>query len=223
MQQLWIKNELQCSRTSENEFTEVVLDRIPCTDKALQVPFRCSYANLKTTTCNPFYCSDGLKRSGTLDNKIIVHFTVTEEVAEALQSWIGGIYMPGFRVPSRTKGFLCQYYPSGKLKCRLKVEGVFPVEVLIKDSLSFPERKDIEMTLSVDSFYLVEHNAPTTPLFVSEDAHSVLYRLSYKNNFTNKTVHEVFVSLEDAELRRDEVSDTGASISELLINAVELE
>lgn len=61
------------------------------------------------------------------------------------------------------------------------------------------------------------------PLFVSDYPHSVLYRLMYKDHFTNKVIYEVFTSIEDAELRRDEVSDTGASLSELVIDATDLE
>ena len=217
--------EFSC--TVEDDFTEVVIDNIPGTDKTLGVKFRCTYAHLNTNTCNSFCGIDQVRIRGNTDNEIIVRSTVTKDVAEVLQSWFDLEYKllckPSLCIQLKTKGSLCNYYPSGKLKYRLNIEGVYPTKLSIDDSFTFPERKDIEMALSVDSFYLAERNEHTTPLFVSDDAHSVLYRLTYKDHFTNKRVYEVFVSLEDAEFRRDEVSDTGASISELLINAVELE
>lgn len=217
----------QFSCTVEDDFTEVVIYSIPDTDKTLGVKFRCAYANLNTNACNSFCGIDQVRIQGNTDNEIIVRSTVTKEIAEALQSWFNLIYKcvckPSCCIQLKAKGFLCKYSPSGKLKFRLNIGGVQPTKVSIEDSFTFPERKDIEMTLHVDSFYLAEHDESPTPLFVSDYAHSILYRLTYKDHSTNKMVHEVFASLEDAELRRDEISDTAASISELLINAVELE
>lgn len=217
--------EFSC--TTEDDFTEVVLDSIPGTDKTLGVKFRCAYAHLNTNACNSFCGIDQVRIRGNTDNEIIVRSTVTKEVAEALQSWFDLFYKcvckQGFCIQLKTKGSLCKYYPSDKLKYRLNIEGVHPTKVSIEDSFTFPDRKDIEMTLHVDSFYLAERHDSPTPLFVSDYPHSVLYSLMYKDNFTNKVIYEVFTSLEDAELRRDEVSDIGASISELLINAAELE
>ena len=79
------------------------------------------------------------------------------------------------------------------------------------------------MILSCGSFYLEERHESPTPLFVSDYPYSVFYRLTYKDHFTNKVIYEVFTSLEDAELRRDEVSDTEALISELCLSYYELE
>lgn len=104
----------------------------------------------------------------------------------------------------------------------MSLKHILPLSVSFEDHCDDTSKVDVFMNLSCASFYLEEHHESPTPLFVSDYPHSVLYRLAYKDHFTNKAIYEVFTSLEDAEFRRDEVSDIGALISELMINDVEL-
>lgn len=137
-----------------------------------------------------------------------------------LQKWMNLNYSG---VSSRASGTIWVRHPSGILKYRLSLSHIIPLCASFEDCCDDTSKIHVHMILSCGSFYLEERHESPTPLFVSDYPYSVLYRLTYKDHFTNKRVCEVFVSLEDAELRRDEVSDTGSSISELLINSVELE
>lgn len=158
--------------------------------------------------------------SGCEESKIKVVTTVSTDTVKILQKWMDLNYSG---VSSRASGTLCVCYPSGTLKYRLRLSHIFPLCASFEDCRDDKGMVHVHMNLSCGSFYMEERHESPTPLFVSDYPHSVLYRLTYKDHFTNKRVCEVFVSLEDAELRRDEVSDTRSSISELLINAVELE
>ena len=158
--------------------------------------------------------------SGGEDAEIKVVATVSLETAKVLQKWMDLTYSG---VSSRASGTMCVRHTSGKLKYRLSLKHIIPLSVSFENRRDDTSKVDVFMTLSCASFYMEEHNDSTTPLFVSDYPHSVLYRLSYKDHFTNKVLYEVFTSLEDAELRRDEVSDLEASISELCISSYDLE
>lgn len=160
--------------------------------------------------------------SGRDENELKVISTVSTDIAKVLQKWMDLNYSG---VSSRASGTLCVYHPSGNLKYRLRFSHILPLCASFEDCRDDTGKVHVHMNLSLSSyyFYLEERHESPTPLFVSDYPHSVLYRLTYKDHFTNKVIYEVFTSLEDAEFRRDEISDTAASISELLINAVELE
>jgi len=158
--------------------------------------------------------------SGWDENKITVTATVSAETAKVLQQWMNLNYSG---VSSRASGTMWVRHPSGILKYRLSLSHIIPLGATFEDCRDDTSKVLVHMILSCGSFYLEERHESPTPLFVLDYPHSVLYRLMYKDHFTNKVIYEVFTSLEDAELRRDEVSDIGASISELMINAVELE
>ena len=158
--------------------------------------------------------------SGVGDSEIQVVSTVSTDTAKVLQKWMDLTYSG---VSSRASGTMCVRHTSGKLKYRLSLKHIIPLSVSFENRRDDTSKVDVFMTLSCASFYMEERNDSTTPLFVSDYPHSVLYRLSYKDHFTNKVLYEVFTSLEDAELRRDEVSDLEASISELCISSYDLE
>ena len=158
--------------------------------------------------------------SGGEDAEIKVASTVSSETAKVLQKWMD---LNDSGVSSRASGTMCVRRPSGKLKYQLSLKHILPLSASFEDRRDDTSRVDVFMTLSCASFYLEEPHESTTPLFVSDYPHSVLYRLAYKDHFTNKVIYEVFTSLEDAELRRDEVSDLEASISELCISSYDLE
>lgn len=158
--------------------------------------------------------------SGCEENEIKVTATVSKDTAKVLQKWMD-LNCSG--VSSRASGTLCVCHPSGNLKYRLNLSHIFPLCASFEDCRDDTGMVHVHMNLLCCSFYLEERHESPTPLFVSDYPHSVLYRLTYKDHFINKVIYEMFTSLEDAELRRDEISDIGASISELLINAVELE
>ena len=157
--------------------------------------------------------------SGGEDAEIKVASTVSSETAKVLQKWMDMAYSG---VSSSASGIMCVRHPSGKLKYRLSLKHIIPLSAYFEDHHDGTSKVDVFMTLSCASFYLEEPHDSTTPLFVSDYPHSVLYRLAYKDHFTNKVIYEVFTSLEDAELRRDEVSDIGASVSELCISSSDL-
>ena len=154
------------------------------------------------------------------DSEIKVVSTVSAETAKVLKKWMDLTYSGTY---SRVSGTLRVSHPSGTLKYRLSLSNILPLGATFEDCRDDTSKVDVFMTLSCASFYMEERNDSTTPLFVSDYPHSVLYRLSYKDHFTNKVLYEVFTSLEDAELRRDEVSDLEASISELCISSYDLE
>ena len=158
--------------------------------------------------------------SGGEDVEIKVVATVSLETAKVLQKWMDLNYSG---VSSRAYGTLCVRHSSGKLKYRLSLKHILPLSASFEDRRDDTSKVDVFMTLSCASFYLEEHHESPTPLFVSDYPHSVLYRLAYKDHFTNKVIYEVFTSLEDAEIRRDEVSDIEASVSELCISSYDLE
>ena len=158
--------------------------------------------------------------SGGEDVEIKVVATVSLETAKVLQKWMDLNYSG---VSSRASGTLCVRHSSGKLKYRLSLKHILPLSASFEDRRDDTSKVDVFMTLSCASFYLEEHHESPTPLFVSDYPHSVLYRLAYKDHFTNKVIYEVFTSLEDAEFRRDEVSDIRASVSELCISSYDLE
>ena len=158
--------------------------------------------------------------SGGEDAEIKVVATVSLETAKVLQKWMDLNYSG---VSSRASGTLCVRHSSGKLKYRLSLKHILPLSASFEDRRDDTSKVDVFMTLSCASFYLEEHHESPTPLFVSDYPHSVLYRLAYKDHFTNKVIYEVFTSLEDAEFRRDEVSDIRASVSELCISSYDLE
>lgn len=158
--------------------------------------------------------------SGCDENEIKVTATVSTETSKLLQKWMDLNYSG---VSSRASGTLCVCHSSGNLKYRLSLRHILPLCASFEDCRDDTGMVHVHMNLLCCSFYLEERHESPTPLFVSGYPHSVLYRLTYKDHFTNKVIYEVFTSIEDAELRRDEISDIGASISELLINAVELE
>ena len=158
--------------------------------------------------------------SGGEDADIKVSSTVSTETAKVLQKWMDLNYSG---VSSSASGIMCVRYPSGKLKYQLNLQHIHPLSASFEDCRDDTSKVTVTMNLSCASFYLEERNDSPTPLFVSDYPHSVLYRLAYKDHFTNKVLYEVFTSLEDAELRRDEVSDIGASISELCISSYDLE
>lgn len=158
--------------------------------------------------------------SGGEDVDIKVVATVSLETAKVLQKWMDLNYSG---VSSRASGTLCVRHSSGKLKYRLSLKHILPLSASFEDHRDDTSKVDVFMNLSCASFYLEERHESPTPLFVSDYPHSVLYRLAYKDHFTNKAIYEVFTSLEDAETRRDEVSDIGASISELCISSYDLE
>ena len=105
----------------------------------------------------------------------------------------------------------------------MSLKHILPLSASFEDHRDDTSKVDVFMNLSCASFYLEERHESSTPLFVSDYPHSVLYRLAYKDHFTNKVIYEVFTDLEDAELRRDEVSNIGASVSELCISSYDLE
>lgn len=158
--------------------------------------------------------------SGGEDAEIKVISTVSTETAKVLQKWVDMVYSGE---SSRASGIMCVRHPSGKLKYRLNLQHIRPLSASFEDCRDDTSKVTVTMNLSCASFYLEERNDSPTPLFVSDYPNSVLYRLAYKDHFTNKVLYEVFTSLEDAELRRDEVSDIGASISELCISSYDLE
>ena len=158
--------------------------------------------------------------SGGEDVEIKVVATVSLETAKVLQKWVD---LNDSCVSSRASGTLCVRHSSGKLKYRLSLKHILPLSASFEDHRDDTSKVDVFMTLSCASFYLEEHHESPTPLFVSDYPHSVLYRLAYKDHFTNKVIYEVFTDLEDAELRRDEVSDIEASVSELCISSYDLE
>ena len=158
--------------------------------------------------------------SGGEDVEIKVVATVSLETAKVLQKWMDLNYSG---VSSRASGTLCVRHSSGKLKYRLSLKHILPLSASFEDRRDDTSKVDVFMTLSCASFYLEEHHESPTPLFVSDYPHSVLYRLAYKDHFTNKAIYEVFTSLEDAEIRCDEVSDIEASVSELCISSYDLE
>lgn len=158
--------------------------------------------------------------SGGEDADIKVVATVSKETSKVLQKWMDLAYSG---VSSRASGIMCVRHPSGKLKYRLSLKHILPLSVSFEDCIEDTSKVSVSMNLSCASFYLEERHESPKPLFVSDYPHSVLYRLAYKDHFTNKVIYEVFTSLDDAEFRRDEVLDTGALISELLSNDVELE
>ena len=158
--------------------------------------------------------------SGGEDVEIKVVATVSLETAKVLQKWMDLNYSG---VSSRASGTLCVRHSSGKLKYRLSLKHILPLSASFEDRRDDTSKVDVVMTLSCASFYLEEHHESPTPLFVSDYPHSVLYRLAYKDHFTNKVIYEVFTDLEDAELRCDEVSDIEASVSELCISSYDLE
>ena len=158
--------------------------------------------------------------SGGEDVEIKVVATVSLETAKVLQKWMDLNYSG---VSSRASGTLCVRHSSGKLKYRLSLKHILPLSASFEDRRDDTSKVDVFMTLSCASFYLEEHHESPTPLFVSDYPHSVLYRLAYKDHFTNKVIYEVFTDLEDAELRCDEVSDIEASVSELCISSYDLE
>lgn len=158
--------------------------------------------------------------SGGEDVDIKVVATVSLETAKVLQKWMDLNYSG---VSSRASGTLCVRHSSGKLKYRLSLKHIIPLSASFENRRDDTSKVDVFMTLSCASFYMEERHESSTPLFVSDYPHSVLYRLAYRDHFTNKVLYEVFTSLEDAELRRDEVSDLEASISELCISSYDLE
>ena len=158
--------------------------------------------------------------SGGEDAEIKVSSTVSTETAKVLQKWVDLNYSG---VSSRAYGTMCVRRPSGKLKYRLSLKHILPLSASFEDHRYDTSKVDVFMNLSCASFYLEEPHESPTPLFVSDYPHSVLYRLAYKDHFTNKVIYEVFTDLEDAELRRGEVSDIEASISELCISSYDLE
>ena len=158
--------------------------------------------------------------SGGEDADIKVSSTVSTETAKVLQKWVDLNYSGE---SSRASGIMCVRRSSGKLKYRLSLKHILPLSASFEDRRDDTSRVDVFMILSCASFYLEEHHESRTPLFVSDYPHSVLYRLAYKDHFTNKVIYEVFTSLEDAEFRRDEVFDIGASVSELCISSYDLE
>ena len=158
--------------------------------------------------------------SGGEDAEIKVASTVSTETAKVLQKWVDLNYSG---VSSRASGTMCVRRPSGKLKYRLSLKHILPLSASFEDHRDDTSKVDVFMTLSCASFYLEERPESSTPLFVSDYPHSVLYRLAYKDHFTNKVIYEVFTDLDDAEFRRDEVSDIGASVSELCISSYDLE
>ena len=158
--------------------------------------------------------------SGGEDAEIKVSSTVSTETAKVLQKWVDLNYSG---VSSRASGIMGVRHPSGKLKYRLSLKHILPLSASFEDHRDDTSKVDVFMNLSCASFYLEEHHEFPTPLFVSDYPHSVLYRLAYKDPFTNKVIYEVFTSLEDAEIRRDEVSDIGAYVSELCISSYDLE
>lgn len=158
--------------------------------------------------------------SGGMDSEIKVASTVSSETSKVLQKWMDATYSG---VSSRASGTMCVRHSSGKLKYRLSLKHIIPLSAFFEDHRDDTSKVDVFMNLSCASFYLEEHHESPTPLFVSDYPHSVLYRLAYKDHFTNKVIYEGFTDLDDAELRRDEVSDIGASISELCISSYDLE
>ena len=158
--------------------------------------------------------------SGGEDAEIKVASTVSSETAKVLKKWMDLTYSG---VSSRASGTMCVRHSSGKLKYQLSLKHILPLSASFEDRRDDTSRVDVFMTLSCASFYLEERHESPAPLFVSDYPHSVLYRLAYKDHFTNKAIYEVFTDLDDAELRRDEVSDIGASISELCISSYDLE
>ena len=158
--------------------------------------------------------------SGGEDAEIKVASTVSSETAKVLQKWMDLNYSG---VSSRASGTLCVRHSSGKLKYRLSLKHILPLSASFEDHRDDTSKVDVFMNLSCASFYLEERHESSTPLFVSDYPHSVLYRLAYKDHFTNKVIYEVFTSLEDVEFRRDEVSDIRASVSELCISSYDLE
>lgn len=154
------------------------------------------------------------------DVDIKVSSTVSTETAKVLQKWVDLNYSGE---SSRASGIMCVRHPSGKLKYRLSLKHIIPLSASFENRRDDTSKVDVFMNLSCTSFYLEERHESSTPLFVSDYPHSVLYRLAYKDHFTNKAIYEVFTSLEDAEIRRDEVSDIRASVSELCISSYDLE
>lgn len=199
----------------------LTLDEIPgivegkLCEKLNCVDWHFSTANFKS------FCPLGQRpTSGCNENEIKIIAKVSTDTAKVLQKWMDLNYSG---VSSRASGTFCVCHPSGNLKYRLSISHIFPLCASFEDCRDDTGKVHVHMHLLCVYFYLKERHESTTPLFVSDYPHSVLYRLTYKDHFTNKRVYEVFTSIEDAELRRDEISDTEASISELLINAVELE
>lgn len=156
--------------------------------------------------------------SGCGENNIKVTGTVSEETAKVLQKWMNLNYSG---VYSRASGTMWVRHPSGILKYRLSLSHIIPLGASFEGCRDDTSKVLVHMILSCGSFYLEERHESPTPLFVSYYPYSVLYRLTYKDHFTNKVIYEVFTSLEDAELRRDEVSDTEALISELCLSYYE--
>lgn len=197
------------------------LDEIPgIVEGKLGAKLNCVDWNFSTANFKSLCPLKSSQASGCYENEIKVTDTVSAETSKVLQKWMNLNYSG---VSSRASGTIWVRHPSGILKYRLSLSQIIPLCASFEDCRDDKDMVHVHMNLSCDSFYLEERHESTTPLFVSDYPYSVLYRLNYKDHFTNKMVYEVFVSLEDAEFRRDEVSDTGASISELLINAVELE
>ena len=158
--------------------------------------------------------------SGGEDAEIKVASTVSSETAKVLQKWMD---LNDSCASSRASGTLCVRHSSGKLKYRLSLKHILPLSVSFENRRDDTRKVDVFMNLSCASFYLEERHESSTPLFVSDYPHSVLYRLAYRDHFTNKVIYEVFTSLEDAEFRCDEVSDIRASVSELCISSYDLE
>ena len=208
-------------RISVGDQSVLTLEEIPgVIEGKLGAKLNCVDWNFSTANFKSI-CPLGYRpTSGCDENEMKVITTVSTETAKILQKWMDLNYSD---VSSRASGTLCVRHPSGNLKYRLRISHIFPLCASFEDCNDDKGMVHVHMYLSCGSLYLEERHESVTPLFVSDYAHSVLYRLNYKDHFTNKVIHEVFTSLEDAELRRDEVSDTRASICELLINAVELE
>lgn len=208
-------------RTSVKDQAVFTLEEIPgIVEGKLCAKLNCVDWHFSTDNSESLCTLKSSQTSGCDANEMKVITTVSTETAKILQKWMDLNYSD---VSSRAYGTLCVCYPSGTLKYSLRISHIFPLCASFEDCSDDKGMVHVHMYISCGSFYLEERHESTTPLFVSDYAHSVLYRLNYKDHFTNKMVHEVFVSLEDAEFRRDEVSDTGSSISELLINSVELE
>ena len=158
--------------------------------------------------------------SGGEDAEIKVASTVSSETSKVLQKWMD---LNDSGESSRASGIMCVRHSSGKLKYRLSLKHILPLSASFEDHRDDTSKVDVFMTFSCASFYLEERQESPTPLFVSDYPHSVLYRLAYKDHFTNKVIYEGFTDLEDAELRRDEVSDIEASVSELCVSSYDLE
>lgn len=119
--------------------------------------------------------------SGGKDAEIKVASTVSLETAKVLQKWMD---LNDSGVSSRASGTMCVRHPSGKLKYRLSLKHILPLSASFEDRRYDTSKVDVFMTFSWASFYLEERHESSTPLFVSDYPHSVLYRLAYKDHFT---------------------------------------